>query len=56
MRMCIHQDMHILDYVDDSLDLSVPRDCIVFMITFSCSEGHDIEAGRLQGGRPGSGS
>ena len=56
MRMCIHQDMHILDYVDDSLDLSVPRDCIVFMITFSSSEGHDIEAGRLQGGRPGSGS
>lgn len=54
--MCIHQDTHILDYVDDSLELSVPRDCIVFMITFSCSEGHDIEAGRLQEGRPGSGS
>ena len=52
--MCIYQDTHILDYLDDSLELSVPRDGIVFMITFSCSEGHDIEAGRLQGGRPGS--
>lgn len=51
MRMCIHQDTHILDYWDDSLELSVPRDCIVFMITFSCSEGHDIEAGRQAAGR-----
>ena len=30
----------------------MPRDCIVFMITFSCSEGRGIEAGRLPGGRP----
>ena len=35
-----------MDYLDDSLELSVPCDCIVFMMTFSCSEGHDIEAGR----------
>ena len=50
--MHIPQDKHILDYLDDSLELSVPRDCIVFMITFSSSEGRGIEAGRLQGGRP----
>lgn len=52
---------HSLDDLDDSLELSVLHDwktciCTVFVITFSCSEGHDTEAGSRKAGPASRGS